>query len=203
MMMVAGGGSSASGSGPRPLFRNHSDASYTPMGKVATVNGRDMSGKPKGHLGKTQLSPLEEEFRGLGGGRGVATGISSSGGGAGYSGSGAVSYLEPGKLPEVNGPVGARSYLAAGDDAYGPGVGGFFSFQEDGKVYTNNGGFGGGGAGSFDGGSGGGGGVSGGEGGASGGWGGGGGSLNRGDTKVGFSVHHGLGSVTISYIGED
>ena len=184
-MLVAGGGSSASGRSPSPKLFNHSDASLT------------SSGNPGSHEPVVMTTVLE----GSGGKQGSKGKVSSPGGGAGMYSDGETNFLASGAFPYVNFPLPAVSRQSQGVGDYGPGVGGFFSFQENNVIYTNNGGFGGGGAGSYDGGSGGGGGLFGGNGGPINGWGGGGGSLNNGETKVGSGLHHGLGSVTISYIG--
>ena len=184
-MLVAGGGSSASGRSPAPRLFNHSDASLT----------------AKGNPGSHEPVNTTKVLGGKGGKRGPEGKVSSAGGGAGMNSDGETSFLAPGAFPYVNFPTPAVSRQSMGVGDYGPGVGGFFSFQEKGVIHTNNGGFGGGGAGSYDGGSGGGGGWSGGDGGPGNGWGGGGGSLNNGETKVGSGLHHGKGSVTISYIG--
>jgi len=189
-MIVAGGGSSASGFRPSSIFRNHSDASLITPGNLAY------------DVTKPLMTSLSAQELGDGGKRGSTDKTSAPGGGAGLLKDGEEGFSKSRLFNDLNPPEPAIRFSSVGSRSKGPGVGGYFSYEQGGVVFTNNGGFGGGGSGSYKGGSGGGGGICGGSGGPILGWGGGGGSLNNGETKVKNQLHFGSGSVVISYIGK-
>ncbi|XP_039261433.2 uncharacterized protein LOC120337640 [Styela clava] len=185
ILMVAGGGSSGSGTKWNDWSVN-ADASLTLEGKN--------SSRPQGLYG---LGGVEK----VGGTRGALLGqeVSSSGGGAGYTGDGDLSYASPGQDVRIR---AAKAFKTTGVTHNAPGVGGQFMYTDKfGNLIENNGGFGGGGSGSRDGGSGGGGGYSGGGGGSLNGWGGGGGSINNGGRQRNAVTNRGKGAVIISFIG--
>lgn len=190
ILMVAGGGSSGSGTKWND-WSITADATLLPTGRNASrvgeklgQGGSDRSGGSRGILAPTDDS--------------------SSGGGAGYESDGESGFVDLERFSGLRSrPRSSKSFTFVGVSDKAPGVGGYFMYiDENGRPVQNNGGFGGGGSGSNIGGSGGGGGFSGGGGGPSNGWGGGGGSVNNGGRQSNSVTNRGKGSVIISFIGE-